>query len=173
MRAGRGGGAAADFTGGCAARREAELRALGSGGEERQRGNEPASALASTGVGGRVGAGAGRLRRAAASTTHGRHAAGKLCRGRARGAARQRAGARRQASAALGWARPRRGEARDAAGCWLGRLRSWARSEAAAHEGGKSLFHLYFQGIFKCHLSIIILSKKMTSFENVPKMKVA
>jgi len=25
---------------------------------------------------------------------------------------------------------------------------------------------------FKCHLSNIILSKKMTSFENVPKMKV-
>ena len=26
---------------------------------------------------------------------------------------------------------------------------------------------------FKCHLSNIILGKKMTSFENVPKMKVA
>ena len=69
------------------------------------------------------------------------------------------------------WAGPRRGEAR--AGASLGRLRPWARSEAAAREGGKSLFHLYFQGIFKCHLSNIILSKKMTSFENVPKMKVA
>ena len=60
MLAGRGGGAAADFAGGCAARREAELRALGSGGEERQRGNEPASALASAGEGGRAGAGSGR-----------------------------------------------------------------------------------------------------------------
>ena len=69
------------------------------------------------------------------------------------------------------WAGPRRGEART--GASLGRLRPWAKSEAAAHKGGKSLFHLYFQGIFKCHLSNIILSKKMTSFENVPKMKVA
>ena len=168
MIASRGGGAAADFAAGCAVRREAELRALGSGGEERQRGNEPASALASAGVGGRVGAGAGRLRRAAASTAHGRHTAGKLCHGRARGAAR--AGARRQArrGAALGWAE--RGEAR--AGGWLGRLRPWDRSEAAAREGEKVLFQIYFQGIFTCHLSNIILSKKMTSFENVPKMKV-
>ena len=117
-----------------------------------------------------MGAGAGRLRRAAASTAHGRHVAGTLCRGRARGAARQRAGARRQArrGAALGWAE--RGEAR--VGGWLGRLRSWARSEAAAREGEKVLFQIYFQGIFTCHLSNIILSKKMTSFENVPKMKV-
>ena len=60
MLAGRGGGATTDFVGGCAARREAELRALGSGGEERQRGNEPASALASAGEGGRVDAGSGR-----------------------------------------------------------------------------------------------------------------
>ena len=88
--------------------------------------------------------------------------------GARRGAAR--AGARRQArrGAVLGWAE--RGEAR--AGASLGRLRPWARSEAAAREGGKSLFHLYFQGIFKCHRSNIILSKKMTSFENVPNMKV-
>ena len=34
-------------------------------------------------------------------------------------------------------------------------------------------FSIYFQEIFKCHLSNIILSKKMASFENVPKMKVA
>ena len=82
-----------------------------------------------------------------------------------------RAGARRQArrGAVLGWAE--RGEAR--AGGWLGRLRPWARSEAAAREGEKVLFQIYFQGIFTCHLSNIILSKKMTSFENVPKMKVA
>ena len=109
-----------------------------------------------------MGAGAGRLRRAAASTAHGRHAAGKLCRGQARAEASQR-------GAGLGWAE--RGEAR--AGGWLGRLRSWARSEAAAREGEKALFQIYFQGIFKCHLSNIILSKKMTSFENVPKLKVA
>ena len=85
-----------------------------------------------------------------------------------RGAAR--AGARRQAGrgAVLGWAE--RGKA--PAGGWLGRLRPWARSEAAAREGEKVLFQIYFQGIFTCHLSNIILSKKMTSFENVPKMKV-
>ena len=108
-----------------------------------------------------------------ATPTHGRHAASKLCRGRdaRRGASagrRAEAGQARR-GAGLGWAE--RGEAR--AGGWLGRLRSWARSEATAREGGKSLFHLYFQGIFKCHLSNIILSKKMTSFENVPKIKVA
>ena len=143
---------------------------LGAGGEERQRGRVQASTVALAEVGGHVGVGAGRLRHAAASMAHGRHAAGKLCHGRARGAARQRAGARRQArrGAALGWAK--RGEART--GGWLGRLRSWARSEAAAREGEKVLFQIYFQGIFTCHLSNIILSKKMTSFENVPKMKV-
>jgi len=85
------------------------------------------------------------------------------------GVARRRA--RRTGEEPARWAGPRRGEAR--AGASLGWLRPWARSEAAAREGGKSLFHLYFQGIFKCHLSNIILSKKMTSFENVPKMKVA
>ena len=37
----------------------------------------------------------------------------------------------------------------------------------------KTLFHLYFQELFKSQLSNLILSKKMTSFENVPKMKVA
>ena len=124
MLDGRGGGATAEFVGGCVGAARGRVGALGSGGEERQCGNEPVSALASAGVGECVGAGAGRLRRATASTAHGRHAAGKLCRGRARGAARQRAGARRQArrGAALGWAE--RGEARSAAGGWLGRLRS-------------------------------------------------
>ena len=70
------------------------------------------------------------------------------------------------------WAGLGQGEARGAAGGWLGQLRPWARSEAAAHEGEKAFFHLYFQEIFKGQLSNIILSKKMTSFENVPKMKV-
>ena len=97
----------------------------------------------------------------------GGHAAGELCRGRdARRGAGRRAEAGR-AGAARGWA-----EARRARGlCWAG-LRGWAESEAAARENRKILFHLYFQGIFKCYLSNIILSKKMTSFENVPKMKV-
>ena len=101
-----------DFAGGCGGAARGRVSALAAGGEERQRGSERASAPASVGVGGRVGAGAGRLRRAAASTAHGRHAAGKLCRGRAHGAVRQRAGARRQASTALGWAGPRRGARR-------------------------------------------------------------
>ena len=55
---------------------------LGAGGEERQRGRVQASIVPSAEVGGHVGAGTGRLRRAAASTAHGRHAAGVLCRGR-------------------------------------------------------------------------------------------
>jgi len=159
--AGRGGGAAADFAGGCGGAARGRASARGARGEEKQRGSERASAPASAGIGGRVGAGAGRLRRAAASTAYGRHAAGKLCRGQARGGRPARR-----------WAGLGRGEARGAAGCWLGRLRPWARSEAAAREGEKALFDLYFQGIFKCQLSNIILSKKMTSFENVPKMKV-
>ena len=129
--AGRGGGDAVNLTGGCGGAARGRVSELSAGGEERQRGRVQASAAASAEVGERVGAGAGRLRRAAASTAHGRHAAGKLCRGRARGAA-------------LGWAE--RGEAR--AGGWLGRLRSWARSEAAAREGEKVLFQIYFQGIF-------------------------
>ena len=73
-----------------------------------------------------------------------------------------------RAGAARGWA-----EARRARGlCWAG-LRGWAESEAAARENRKTLFHLYFQELFKSQLSNLILSKKMTSFENVPKMKVA
>ena len=72
-----------------------------------------------------------------------------------------------RAGAARGWA-----EARRARGlCWAG-LRGWAESEAAARENRKTLFHLYFQELFKGQLLNIILSKKMTSFENVPKMKV-
>ena len=159
-----------DFTGGCGGAARGRASARGARGEEKQRGSERASAPASAGVGGRVGTGAGRLRRAAASTAHGRHAAGKLCRGRARGAARQRACARRQASAALGWAGPRRGARR------CGMLAGPASAVGQKRGGGprmrKTLFHLYFQEIFKHQLSNIILSKKMISFENVPKMKV-
>ena len=68
---------------------------LGAGGEERQRGRVQASAVALAEVGGRVGAGAGLLRRAAASTAHGHHAAGVLCRGRR--VCERRAGERRGA----------------------------------------------------------------------------
>ena len=85
-------------------------------------------------------------------------------RGAARGRRSQRAGLGR---GEVGWS---------GAGASLARWADFgrrARSEAAAREGEKSFFQIYFQGIFKCHLSNIILSKKMTSFENVPKMKVA
>jgi len=37
----------------------------------------------------------------------------------------------------------------------------------------KHFFNFKFQEIFKYQFSNIILSKKMTSFENVPKIKVA
>ena len=80
-----------------------------------------------------MGAGAGRLRRAAASTAHGRHVTGELYRDR--DVARRVSG---QASAEVGqarrWARLGQGEARGATGGWLGRLRSWAGNEAAAHD---------------------------------------
>ena len=90
-----------------------------------------------------MGVGAGRLRRMAASTAHGRHAAGELCRGR--DATRRVSG---RASAETGQARRWAGLARRAAlareahGCRPGRLRPWAGNEAAAREGEKALFHL-------------------------------
>ena len=59
--AGRGGGDAVDFAGGCGGAARGRVRALGACGEERQRGSEPASAPAPAEVGGRVGAGAGWL----------------------------------------------------------------------------------------------------------------
>jgi len=64
------------------------------------------------------------------------------------------------------------GEMRGRWGREPGRLRPWAWKLSGGPRRRKTLFHLYFQGIFKCQLSNIILSKKMTSFENVPKMKV-
>ena len=55
-------------------------------------------------------------------------------------------------------------------GAWAGF--GWrARKEAAARERRKPFFKFYFQEIFKYQFSNIILSKKMTSFENVPKIK--
>jgi len=169
MIAGRGGDAAANCAGGCAARREAEL-----GGARLWRRGKAAREGVSEHTGtSRCRRARGRVCRPAA--THGDVDGAWPPRG---GRALPRSGARRGATASrraevgqrgagLG-----RGEARHA-GCWLGRLRPRARSEAAAREGEKSFFQIYFQGIFKCHLSNIILSKKMTSFENVPKMKVA
>ena len=133
MIAGRGGGDAADFAGGCGGAARGRVRALGACEEERQRGSEPASASAPTEVGGRVGTGAGRLRRAAASMAHGRHAAGVFCRGRD-AVRRVSELASVEAGQARRWAGLGQGEARGAAGGWLGRLRSWAGNEAAARD---------------------------------------
>ena len=61
-----------------------------------------------------------------------RHAAGKLYRGRAHGTARQRAGARREASTALGLAEARRAALRDAGWAGFGRgpeARRWPAKE--------------------------------------------
>ena len=69
----------------------------------------------------------------------------------------------------LGRAEAKRTALREARWAGFGR---GPRNEAAAHEGRKEIFKLYFQEIFKYQLSNIILSKKMTSFENVPKMKI-
>ena len=81
---------------------EASMREQESGRDGVER-----SATWSVGVGRHVGADAGRLRCTAASTAHGRHAAGVLCRGR--NSERERARrVRRQARRARGWARPRR-----------------------------------------------------------------
>ena len=82
------------------------------------------------------------------------------------GAARAEAG---QTRAGLGWAEAKRAALREARWAGFGR---GPRNEVAAREGRKEIFKLYFQEIFKYQLSNIILSKKMTSFENVPKMKV-
>jgi len=77
---------------------------------------------------------------------------------------------RSRSDTALGWAE-REAHKRRAL------LQAGPASAVGRKRGGgprmrKILFHLYFQEIFKCQLSNIILSKKMTSFENVPKMKV-
>ena len=125
-----------------------------------------------------MGAGSGRGCHAAGDagtwSPHGGSSLPRSARGRAasRGTARGWA----EASAARGGvSRPAREVGRRAR---VGSLARWAgfgrraRSEAAAREGEKSFSKYNFQGIFKCHLSNIILSKKMASFENVPKMKV-
>ena len=88
-----------------------------------------------------------------------------------RGAGERRGAARSagQTRAGLGWAEARRAALREARWAGFGR---GPRSEAAAHEIRKAFFKLCFQEIFKHQFSNIILSKKMTSSENVPKMKV-
>ena len=130
-----------DFAGGCGGAARGRASARGACGEEKQRGNEPASAPAPAGVGERVGAGAGRLRRVATSTAHGRHAAGKLCRGRARGAAL--GGAERGEARAGGWLG--QGEA----GGLLDRLRPWAEKRSGDPRNKKSLFQIMFSRDFQ------------------------
>ena len=62
------------------------------------------------------------------------------------GAARRVSGqARAEAGQARRWAGLGRGEARGAVGGWLGRLRSWAESEAAAREGENPFFICIFK----------------------------
>ena len=111
------------MAGGCGGAARGRVGDLGAGGEERQHGRVQASAVASAEVGGRVGAGAGRLRRAAALTAHGRHAVDELCRGRARRGASAGRRARRQArrGAGLGWAKARRAARREAGWASFGR----------------------------------------------------
>ena len=73
------------------------------------------------------------------------------------------------------WAGPRRGglERRGGFAGALGRLRQAGQKRGGGPRRRKILFfQIYFQEIFKCLLSNIILNKKMTSFENVPKIKV-
>ena len=78
-----------------------------------------------------------------------------------------------QRGAGLGWAG-------DVRGAGVGGLRLQTRPASAVgrKRGGgprlrKALFYFYFQELFKCQLSNIILNKEMTSFENGPKIKVA
>ena len=135
--AGRGGEGAVNLAGGCGGAARGRVGELGAGGEERQHERVQASAVASAEVGGHVGAGAGRLRRAAASTAHGRHAAGVLYRGRR--VCERRAGERRGAG-------PRR-DARQAG------TRARPASAVGQKRGGgprmrKALFYLYFQEFF-------------------------
>ena len=174
--AGRGGGDAVNLTGGCGGAARGRVSELGACGEERQRGREQASAPASAEVGGRVGTGAGRLRCAATSMAHGHHAAGELCRGRdatrcVSGRASAEAGQARR-WAGLGWRGTWRWHRRLAVAGQAGFGRGPETRRRPANEKSP-FFHLYFQENFKCQLSNIILSKKMTSFENVPKIKVA
>ena len=116
------------------------------------------------------GAESGRLRRAAgvAGTwpPRGGRALPRSERRAGTSVARAEAG---QTRVGLGWAEAKRAALREAR--WAGFDRG-PRNEAVAREGRKEIFRLYFQEIFKYQLSNIILSKKMTSFENVPKMKV-
>ena len=101
-----------------------------------------------------------------------RHAAGKPCRGRARGAARRGQARGGRPGAARCWAGP--SEARRVRGMLAGPASAGGPEARRRPAKEKNHFSKYiFKEIFKCHLSNIILSKKMTSFENELKMKVA
>ena len=107
-----------------------------------------------------------------ASPAHGCHAAVALWRWSGRDARERRGAARRQAVHGAGLRRTRGAREAGAAAGRAGFGRG-PRNKAAAREKRKAFFKLCFQEIFKYQFSNIILSKKMTSFENVPKMKVA
>ena len=140
-----------NLAGGCGGAARGRVSELGACGEERQRGRVQAGAVASAEVGGRVGAGAGRLRRAAASTAHGRHAAGVLCRGRRvcerRAGERCGAGPRRD-TRGMAWRVGRRarwaGEARSRRGRGPGRLRPWAGKLSGGLLSEMKFFSFYF-----------------------------
>ena len=108
-----------------------------------------------------------------ATPARSRHAAGFLCRGRGVALRRAREGEREKEPAR--WAGPGRcGSARRAGGRLAGPASAGGpEARRRPRKIEMEFFSIYFQEIFKCHLSNIILSKKMTSFENVPKMKVA
>ena len=100
------------------------------------------------------------------------HAAGKLCHGRDARRGASASSARRQASAALGWAGAR--WKREARGGFAGpACGAGPERRRRPRKNRNGIFQLIFKKILKCHHSNIILSKKMTSFENVPKMKIA
>ena len=148
--AGRGGGEAANLTGGCGGAARGRVSELVAGGEERQRGRVKASAAAPAEVGGCVGAGAGRLRRAAASTAHGCHAAGLLCHGQ--DAARRVSGrARAVAGQARRWAglARRAALAREARYCRPGRLSAVGQKRGDGPRNEGSLFQFIFSRNFQ------------------------
>ena len=97
-----------------------------------------------------------------------------------RGRSGERASAEAGQAREVGWATAkallaRRGAGERAAGAVAGRAGFGRGPERRRRpvNGENLFFNFYFQEIFKYQFSNIILSKKITSFENVPKIKVA
>ena len=114
-----------------------------------------------------------------ASPAHGHHAAVALWRGRdatrGNGAAQRSAVQTRRGAGQtreLGWAE--RGARERRAQRQAGPTSAVGRERRRRPAKGENIFlNFYFKEIFKYQFSNIILSKKMTSFENVPKRKIA